>query len=119
MVRVGYWYLELLLVLKKRINKKKNLFRKRKKIIFCNSPLCPMALLPLCKKNACCWALQEAGSLPPHCSWSPWVTNTDTGGKPTGGVCVCGGGWDRMLIRTQSAEVNRESLQMCTRTGLS
>lgn len=35
--------------------------------------------------------------------WSPWVTDADTGRKPTGGGCG-----DRMLIRMQIAAVNRE-----------
>lgn len=39
----------------------------------------------------------------PHCSWSPWVTDADTGRKPTDG-----GDGDRMLIRTQIAEVSTQ-----------
>lgn len=37
------------------------------------------------------------------CSWSPWVTDADTGRKPTG--AGDGGG---MLIRMQIGAVNRE-----------
>ena len=37
------------------------------------------------------------------CSWSPWVTDADTGRKPTGA-----GDGGRMLIRMQIAAVNRQ-----------